>query len=333
MSKKYGAEALYIRILLILTAVILAFVLTVFVIAGRFTEEPGTEQAGRLGGGAEPDETREAIIPSGSIPVMSDLTAVMDGARLDAENAVLVRLSDNSVIASLHADMRIYPASMTKIMTLIVACERLASLEDKVAVSAGVIAAAYTAGASCAGFAAGESVTVRDLLYGAALPSGADATDTLAVYIAGSESAFAELMNRKAAELGLKATHFVNASGLHDENHYSTVREIAAIMAYAMKNELCREVFSALTYTTSSTSEHPDGIVLYSTAFSRMSARNFGSVTIKAAKTGYTDEAKFCLASYAEDGDGKGYILVTAGGTTRHAPVYDCKYAYETFID
>ena len=326
-------EALYMKILLIATAFMLAFVLFVFAfVSGHRAQE---EDPSIIDVGEATDEVTDAPdSPVVYVPAVGEDVAAMSSAYLDAGYAVLVDCNNNTVIAAQGADDRIYPASMTKIMTIIVAVEQLGDdLDATFIMTREIVDAAYAAGASVAGFAVGEVITAWDLLYGAALPSGADATDALAILAAGSEQAFVVLMNEKAVQLGLKNTQFANSSGLHDDNHYSTPREIAAIMAYAMENELCAEVLSARSYTTAATPQHPEGITLYSTAFSRMSTDRFGSVTLTAAKTGYTDEARFCLASYAESADGGRYVLVTAYGSDKYAPVYDCKYAYESFID
>ena len=108
----------------------------------------------------------------------------------------------------------------------------------------------YLQGASRAGFATGEQVTVTDLLYGCILPSGADATIGLAEHICGSEAAFVALMNDRAAQMGLKNTHFENTSGLHGEQHYSSPLDMAVILTQAMKDDTCRQVLSAVKYTT-----------------------------------------------------------------------------------
>lgn len=327
MNTSSRAEALFIRILICATAVMLAFVFAVFVLTTvevRPQDEPATPSE---------DTTDTPVIADtpNYIPEYDDNTVVLSDTLLDAEYGILVDMNTGRIVASRRADSKIYPASMTKIMTLIVCCEQLTDLEQKVPVSGEVLAAAYVEGASCAGFAAGEMVSVLDLLYGLALPSGADATGTLARYVAGSEAAFADMMNKKASEMGLEHTHFVNASGLHHKDHYTTAREMAAIMAYAMENELCRTIMSATNYTTAPTPEHPEGITMYSTGFSRMSATKFGTAQVVATKTGYTDEAKFCFASYAETDGGGRYVLITAEGSDRYAPVFDCKYVYESF--
>lgn len=268
------------------------------------------------------------------MPVTTDETQIISESAIDATNAILVDLTSGEAVAQRLADERIYPASMTKIMTVLVACESLttAELQTTFTMTEDIVSAAVNAGASRAGFEPGERVKLIDLLYGAALPSGADATAALAQYLAGSEEKYVALMNQRAEEIGLTQTHFVNASGLHDGDHYSTVREIAALMACAMDNPLCRQLLSAASYTTAATEQHPNGITLYSTTFSRMSTTTFGSVSVVAGKTGYTEEARFCLASLATRADGREYILVTVGGSSKYAPVYDCDAVYGKYL-
>ena len=100
-----------------------------------------------------------------------------------------------------------------------------------------------------AGFRPGETATVRDLLYGALLPSGAECCETLAREVSGSEEAFVELMNQKAAALGMASTHFCNPTGLHDPEHVSTVRDMARLLRTAMQNEMFRTIFATARYT------------------------------------------------------------------------------------
>ena len=274
-------------------------------------------------------------LPIGNyISVTTTNTAIIAESAIDAQYAILVDLTSGEAVAQRLADDRIYPASMTKIMTILVAVEELttAELETTFTMTAEIVNAAIAEGASRAGFEPGERVKLSDLLYGAALPSGADATAALAQYVAGSEEKYVELMNEKARRLGLTATHFVNASGLHHEDHYSTVREIAALMAYAMENETCRKLLSAASYTTASTDVHPYGITLYSTTFSRMSKTVYGPVSVIAGKTGYTEEARFCLVSLATRPDGREYVLVTVGGSSKYAPAADCDAVYGTYL-
>lgn len=266
-------------------------------------------------------------------PYKSDRTAEMDKNFVTANNSVLID-ADTGEILGRHSSMsKIYPASMTKVMTLLVAVENLdnAQLSDTYVMSYELLAPLVEANASRVGFEVDEEVTVKDMLYGLILPSGADAAVGLCNYIAGSEENFVELMNQKAEELGLNETHFMNSSGLHDKNHYTTCIEMSMIMKAAMDDPLCREILSTYQYTTSSTEQHPDGIPLYSNMFSRMYGTEVDGVTITAGKTGYTDEAGQCLVSYAEKGE-HNYILVLAGDYERYQAIYSTFYAYENYL-
>lgn len=253
-------------------------------------------------------------------------------SNIDSEYAILIDIEKNEVIASKGGDTIIYPASMTKVMTLIVALEHITDLDELFTFDYTITDPAYQAGASVAGFLSSESVSLRDILYGIALPSGADATTAIAIRVAGSEAAFAELMNQKAKEMGLSNTHFVNASGLHDSDHYSTPHEVAIIMEYAMEIPLLAEILSTYQYTTMTTEQHPEGILLTSTMFSRMRGDEAGNCEVIAGKTGYTPEAGQCLVSVAETEDGGRYVLVTAKAVGKYAPVYDAIDIYKNYL-
>ena len=239
--------------------------------------------------------------------------------------AVLVDLDTRTVLAEKNADTVISPASMTKVLTVLVAAEHIteAELDDTFTMTYDIIAPLIDAEASRAGFEEGETVPLKDLMYGIALPSGADTTTAISIYLCGSEDEFVKLMNEKAEELGLENTHFTNASGLYDPNHYSTATDIAMLMSAVMENDTCREILGTYQYTTSATEQHPEGIPLESTMFSRMYGNEVTGITIEAGKTGYTDEAGHCLVSYATDADGKQFIAVTAKGPTYWRAVFD----------
>ncbi len=232
--------------------------------------------------------------------------------------ALLIRLSDHAILLDKGGEDRIYPASMTKIMTALVAIEALPDLDEKIQLTAEQINPLYLEGASLAGFSAGETVTVRDLLYGVMLPSGAEACVALADRIAGSEADFVALMNQKAQELGLTNTHFVTDSGLHDDNHYTTCGELASLLEYALSNATFRTIFTAHSYTCTPTEEHPEGLYLASTLFQKLEADTLeNGAVIEGGKTGYTEEAQLCLASLASF-QGQEYILVTAHAEGNH---------------
>lgn len=249
-----------------------------------------------------------------------------------SEYAILIDVDEQTVVAEKNGEDRIYPASMTKIMTLIVAVEHITDFNERYTMDFDIVNDAYLAGASIAGFSTGEKVPLIDLLYGAALPSGADATAALARYVAGSEEEFAKLMNEKARSMGLRSTHFENASGLHDKNHYSTPHEMALILEYAMQSPKIAEILSTYTYTTTPTDEHPEGIFLVSTMFKKMRGDESGVAEVIAGKTGYTVEAHNCLASMAQTPEGHRYVLVTASAIGEYAPIFDAIDIYKTYI-
>lgn len=119
-------------------------------------------------------------------------------------------------------------------------------------------------------------------------------------------------MNQKAAEIGMKNTDFENATGLHNKKHYTTVKDLAVLLSYALQNDTFREIFISSRHSTGSTNKHPDGITFYSTMFKELKNQNIIGGEILGGKTGYTSEAGLCLASLAKVGKQE-YILITAG--------------------
>ena len=279
-------------------------------------QEPAPEPSPEPEPEPEPDPEPEPEQPALTLAESSETTQTLD-LELYSSSAILVDVQNGTVLAEKGMDEKIYPASMTKLMTLLVAAENLPDLDAAFTMTQAIIDPLYLAGASMAGFVNGEMVTMRDLLYGAVVPSGAEATEALAQAVAGSEEAFVAMMNEKAAALGLTNTHFMNTSGLHDENHYSTVREIALILQAALENETCAEILSAENYRASETEQHPDGLAMTNKFLYRVHheyALNGAEIT--AAKTGYTTEAMNCCASAGKTPDGRSVICVTANAWT-----------------
>lgn len=231
--------------------------------------------------------------------------------------AVLVDLESGNVLAEQNSTERIYPASLTKIMTALIAIEETEDMEQTTTLPSDIFPSLYEENASLAGFQPGETVTWKDLLYGVMLPSGAECCLTFARQIAGSEGAFVDLMNKKAEELGMNDTHFSNATGLQDKKHYSTVRDIAVLLRYALENETFRQVFTARRYSVPPTAYHSEGFTFYNTMFQAMDNAGISDDDILGGKTGYTEKAGLCLASLAEIND-REYILVTAKADGNH---------------
>lgn len=257
-------------------------------------------------------------------------TQILD-LQLYSENAILIDLETDTVIAEKDPDARIYPASMTKVMTALVACEQIENWDDTFRMTQAIIDPLYLADATLAGFVNGEEVNMLDLVYGSILPSGAEATEALAIKLAGSEEGFVALMNEKAEELGLTQTHFVDASGLHDEDHYTTVREMAVILRAAMENEICREVLSAATYTSAATEQHPEGVDMYNKFLLRMENAERNGAEIEGAKTGYTTQAMNCCASFGYSPSGRALLCVTAHAWTGDFCIEDHVALYSVY--
>lgn len=233
-----------------------------------------------------------------------------DLSHLHSPHALLMEKDSNRILDSFHADEKIYPASMTKMMTAIIAIETLKDLDQKITVPEAIFPYLYAENASQAGFWEGETASVRDLLYGVLLPSGAECCLTLAYEIAGSEEKFVYLMNQKASELGMEHSHFVNTTGLHDDDQYTTCEDMAILFKFALQNKDFKEIVSTKKYTTAPTTYHPDGLSFTSTIYN--SLKNIDSdYEILGGKTGYTGPAGQCLASYANV-DGIDYVLITA---------------------
>ncbi len=241
----------------------------------------------------------------------------VDLTHLYSRYAILTDCVSGISLAEHDAQTRIYPASLTKIMTAVLAVENTADMEETVTVPETIFPQLYAEDASVAGFLPGERARLRDLLYGILLPSGAECCLTFAYRIAGSESAFVEMMNRKAEELGLADTHFCNATGLHDPDHYSTAEDISVLLRYALQNPDFREAFTGSRYSVAPSEKHPDGFTFFSTMFPYMDSAEVAGGRILGGKTGYTEEAGQCLASLAEI-RGREYILVTAKAEGTH---------------
>lgn len=249
-------------------------------------------------------------------------------------NAILVNEGTDQIIAEKGAKERIMPASMTKVLTVLVAAEQIPEekLDDMFTMTREITDYAYVNDCSSVGFLDGENVAVRDLFYGTALHSGGDAALGLAVYVAGSQEAFVEMMNQKLEELGIAgSTHFTNCVGLYDEAHYSTVYDMAVIMKAAVENDFCREVLSAHTYTTKPTEQHPDGIEISNWFLRKIEDKDTGGEVL-CAKTGYIVQSKNCAVSYGTFAGGTPYICATAGSTSSWRCIYDHVEIYNRYM-
>lgn len=251
----------------------------------------------------------------------------MEISDISSSNGVLLSAKGLKVLGEKNMEEEIYPASLTKIMTVIVAIEELKDLNQEITLTEDMFDRLYGRDATQAGFQAGERVRAIDLIYGAMLPSGAECCLGLAYHVSGSEETFVGLMNKKAEKIGMKHTHFCDTTGLHDPNHYTTVFDMALLFRYALRNDTFREVAGSSWHSTQATNIHPDGITYYSSLFNGIPDAYVTGGKILGGKTGFTNQAGLCLASYAEI-QGREYILVTAGGWDTDAHFNDARMIY-----
>ena len=347
-NRKGGAAIVAVLVMIIIVAVACALM----VVTGRKTIRPNESVTAPIPAGYSFEETTveedvttapEDVIeipevkPS-MIPEISSDYQTISLKDATFSTAVLLDADSNEILAGLKYDKKIYPASLTKLMTLLVAVENIDDMQAKYKFTDKDLDPLIEENASLAGFVAGDEVTMEDLLYAAVLPSGADGTLGLANAIAGSEKDFVKMMNDKVAELGLTDTNFVNASGLHDKQHYTTAQDIAVITKACMDNETCRKVLCAESWTTKPTKEFEDGIELNSIFHSR-----FGGYFIDAdqdgeedakllgGKTGFTDEAMFTLSTVVEY-NGKNYICVTMKSDGDLIATEDAIMVFENYL-
>ena len=245
----------------------------------------------------------------------ADTTDPETGFTVNSTAVYLVNLDSGIVIYQKNAETPMYPASLAKIMTCLLVLENVDDLNETVTTSYTVFDNLWGLNASNAGLYPGEEVRVIDLLYGLMLPSGCDAAGVLAETVAGSEAAFVEMMNEKAAELGCENTHFTNASGLHDPNQYTTALDIYRITAYAMQYDQFLDISTSYSYQMPATNKN-DARTIYHTYAIMNPSSSYYDESVKGIKTGTTDESGRNLVSIASR-NAYNYLLITMG-----APIY-----------
>lgn len=261
------------------------------------------------------------------------------GEEIISEYGIIIDVESQTILAEKNYQSRMYPASMTKILTVLTAAEILgitdgteAVLDDTFTMTIEITDYCYINDCSVAYFSVDEVIPVRDLFYGTVLPSGADAAIGLAIYAAGSQEAFVELMNEKLKDMGLSdTTHFTNCIGLYDEEHYSTVYDIAVILKEAADNPFCREVLSAHTYNTALTEQHPEGMLLSNWFLRRIEDKDTHGEVL-CAKTGYVSQSGSCAASLGVDVNGREYLCVTAKSRGTWPCINDQKMLYQMYL-
>ncbi len=242
------------------------------------------------------------------------ISSVYANPNIQARTGILIDYHSDEVLFEMDPDAKIYPASMTKIMTAIVAFDLIKKnklmLDDKFTVSENAWRLSQ-AGYSSMFIMINDQVSVEDLLKGIIIASGNDACVALAEGIAGSEENFADMMNEKAGEIGMTSTNFTNSSGINDPDNTSTVRDIALMSKYLIKNyPVYYELFAEKTFTWDRTGGEPI----------KQGNRNpllYKNIGVDGVKTGYLAVEKYSLASSMKKKDRR-MISVVSGFDTKN---------------
>lgn len=253
---------------------------------------------------------------------------------IDSSNAVMINLNNNEIIYEKEKDQVIEIASMQKIMTALIAVEKIDDLDETFVLPEGIFDG-LDPELAVVGFTSGDTVSYSDLLYATILKSGADAAYALGMEISGSEEEYVKLMNEKVKELGLKNTVYKNTSGLDAEGQYSSVYDMAIVLKYAINNKKFKDIISTPEYTTVNEEYTFSGPV--------KKAKSLGMEYFLGGKTGFTDLAGLCLASFASYND-IDYIIVTAKADAEknnqnfldHKALYDYfmeNYSFQTIVN
>lgn len=249
---------------------------------------------------------------------------------ISSKTAVLYNLNDKSIVLDIDSNKKVSIASLTKIMTCLVAIEHIEDINKEVVITYEMLDGLIASNAYVVGLKKGQKVTMKDLLYATFLESGADAARGLALSLASSEKEYVKMMNDKASSLNLNL-HFANVVGLDDENNYGTANDVAKLFMIALENPIFKEMVLTKQYKLSDSS-----LVAKSSMFESARKYEIDIPYILGGKTGYTVNAGKCLASIAYDENNNiNYLLVTTGANTSTKNAYhvlDSKTIYEYYF-
>ncbi len=260
-----------------------------------------------------------------SIPVSAYTPTNFD---IDAEGAMLVNMDTGDILYQKNSDKKLYPASLTKLMTALVLFENTSDVDKEiVTVSEYAIRSLDGTDSSLGGLKIGEQLTVRQMLYVLLLSSANEGANAIAEHVAGDVESFCAKMNEKAAQLNMTGTHYANAHGLHDLNHYTTVSDMYKLTTEVLKHPVLKEIVYSTKYKLEATNKSPSR-TFTTTNFmmlnnsERCTAEKYKGQLyyykyVKGVKTGYTDAAGRCLVSTASK-NGYNYMCIIM-----NSPVYD----------
>lgn len=256
---------------------------------------------------------------------------------ISSEAAIVIDADSSKVLYEYNADKRMYPASLTKLMTAIIVLEKArGNYDDLVTFSYNAVTKDIDRNSVTIGASAGDQLSIKDCLYSLLLPSANDAANALAEHYAGSINDFALLMNEKAENLGLKNTHFVNPSGLHDDNQYTTASDMAKILQYAMSYPIFLQISSSVSYRHApirkyKNPENSNNQVLNTNSI-MVPGSGYYYNGITSGKTGHTSLAGYNLASSAKKNN-MHLICITLNGKSEKQRFNDAKNLYDFHFD
>lgn len=284
------------------TAILLAFLLIfTFSISSQATEttEATTEH---------PETTEYPDDPSREPDLVSNAAIVMDAAT-------------GQILYEKNAYDKKYPASITKILTTILALDNNANFNDTITMSENAIWGIERDSTNI-GLDVGEKVTVEDCIYATMVKSANECAYAIAEYVAGDLESFAKLMNEKAKEIGCEHTNFVTPNGLHDDNHYTTAYDMALITKYALQNDTFRQIAGTLSYTVPPTNLSEESVEIWNGNKMINTSTSYYYEFCEGGKTGYTTKANNTLVTFAKK-DGLELICV----------ILDCDGAQYAYTD
>ena len=257
----------------------------------------------------------------------------VDDFEVDANAAIIVETNTGKVIYEKDSNAQNFPASVTKVLTAILAIENC-KLDETATVSQTAISH-IPEGYVVAPLYVGEEVTIKDLLYALMLKSANDAAYVLAEHVGGSVEGFSEMMNKKAKEIGCKGTNFVNPNGIHNIEHYTTAYDMYLMSKYAMKNQTFAEIVSTYKYTLSATNKYPNSNRIMENTNSFINPKSsYYDETVKGIKTGTTLQAGNCLITDSAK-DGLEFITVILGAKTETSRFSETRkmidYAFDNY--
>lgn len=255
-------------------------------------------------------DSADTAVPTGVAP--SDNWPL--GPGITSEGAILMDSATGAVLYDKNSHQRLYPASITKVMTVLLVLEN-SSLDEVVTFSHDAVFN-IEAGSNHIGMTEGEQLTMEQCLYGILLESANEVSYAVAEHVGGTYDNFINMMNEKARELGCQDTNFVNPHGLHDDNHYSCAYDMALITQAALKNDIFRKITGTWTYTIPPTNLQPEARPL-ANSHKMFPGNDEPYEGFEGGKTGFTDQALNTLITFAKRGDLE-LICVTMGGNGTH---------------